>query len=509
GTAPIGTYPQIFADVVTLNGGTLIANIQTPNNGLYETTVYENVIDGLDLSGTFDQCLVTGVPASSLLLDFGCVYDNLDNVDLRLSRTPFDLVPGLNDNGTSVGEGLECIYNVNLTGGIADLLADLFLFTDPVNYNTALNMLSGSVYANYLQSFTSLGVHHNDILAKATDCEVPALAGSVLECRASAPIHIWGQADYQWRKADGDEEAGTTKSKRGSLVVGLDANVGAAGIIGGSIGYVTNHVRDNQFGDNADADGLQLGLYGVYDPGTFYVKAMTTYSWYDGDSSRNINFAGLAPGATFSASPNGDPDVTMWTAGIHAGMRVAMGGNSVLTPYLNYDYVNAKLKSFQETGGNGADLSVYGGRAKHSYLTGGVKWATQMGGVVPEVNLGYRYRFGDKRSDFNAAFLDDRDCDFDIISAAQKKGTFLAGLSVGGKMGPVDLRIGYEGEYNSDVTSHAANFKFVLPLGGRAAPPPPPPVIAPPPPPPPPPPPVEEAPPPPPPPPPPAPERGE
>ena len=35
-------------------------------------------------------------------------------------------------------------------------------------------------------------------------------------------------------------------------------------------------------------------------------------------------------------------------------------------------------------------------------------------------------------------------------------------------MGPVDLRIGYEGEFNSDITSHAANFKIVLPLGGRA-----------------------------------------
>ena len=65
------------------------------------------------------------------------------------------------------------------------------------------------------------------------------------------------------------------------------------------------------------------------------------------------------------------------------------------------------------------------------------------------------------------AFLGDAGCDFDIISAAQKRGTFLAGLSVGGKMGPVDLRIGYEGEFNSDITSHAGNFKFVLPLGGK------------------------------------------
>ena len=91
------------------------------------------------------------------------------------------------------------------------MFGDLFRITDNANYNIALNMLSGSAYANYLQSFPSLGVHYNDLIDHATNCEVPALAGSVLECRTSAPIHVWGQLDYQWRKADGDIEAGTTK----------------------------------------------------------------------------------------------------------------------------------------------------------------------------------------------------------------------------------------------------------------------------------------------------------
>ena len=39
----------------------------------------------------------------------------------------------------------------------------------------------------------------------------------------------------------------------------------------------------------------------------------------------------------------------MWTAGLHGGARFPMGGNSVVTPYLNYDYVDAKLKGFTET----------------------------------------------------------------------------------------------------------------------------------------------------------------
>ena len=404
-------------------------------------------------------------------------------------------MPGLNGNGEEVGDGLECIYNVNLTGGLANMFADLFLISNPANYNTALNELSGSVYANYLQSFPSLGVHYNDLIDHATNCEVPALAGSVLECRASSPIHVWGQLDYQWRTANGDLEAGRTKSDRITGVLGIDTNVGNTAILGISGGYVTNTVNDNQFLDRVKADGWQVGAYGVYDPGAFFVKAVGTYNSYNGTSTRHINFVPL--GGTFAGTPTGSPDVEMWTAGLHGGARLPMGGNSVVTPYLNYDYVDTKLKAFTETGLEGANLTVSESHSNHSFLTGGLKWATQMGGVVPEVNVGYRYRFGNQWSAFTAAFNGDTACDFDIVSASQNRGTFLAGLSIGGKLGAIDVRIGYEGEFNGDITSHSGNFKFVLPLGGHAAPPPPPPVVAPPPPPPP----VEVAPPPPPPPP--------
>ena len=183
------------------------------------------MIDANTRNGTFDTCTANGVVANSLLLSFGCVYDAQNNVDLALTRTAFNLVPGLNQNGTAVGTGLECIYNVNLTGGIVNVLSDLFLITDQVNYNTALNMLSGSSYANYLNSFPSLGVHENDLVDHATNCEVPALAGSVLECRTN-PIHVWGQLDYQWRKAKGDIEAGRSTSKRFTGLLGIDASVG-------------------------------------------------------------------------------------------------------------------------------------------------------------------------------------------------------------------------------------------------------------------------------------------
>jgi len=509
GTQPVGTYPQVFVDTANLSG-TLAADIQPKNGLLQDNYFWDSVIDANVRNGTFDQCVVSGPLAGSLFLgDLTCTYDANNNVDLSISRVPFTSITGLNANGTGAAAGLECIYSPTLTGGIANLFADLFLFTNTDNLNVALNQLAGASYANYLDSFPSLGVHYDDLVDHATNCEIPALAGSVLECRTSSPIHVWGQLDYQWRKTDGDSEAGGSKSKRFSGLLGVDASVGGAAILGVEGGYVTNHLDDNLFGDSLKGKGWQVGAYGVYDPGSFFIKGVTTYSSLNGNSTRHLDFAGLAPGATFAATVTGDPDVKMWTGGLHAGARFPMSGSSVFTPYLNYDYVHAKMDGFIENGATGAELHLDSNTSNHSFLTGGVKWATQMGGVVPELNVGYRYRFGSDHATVSEAFQCQIDtCAFDVVSASQKKGAFLAGLSVGGKVGPVDVRIGYEGEFNGDITSHSGNFKFVLPLGGHAAPPPPPP-----PPPAPPPPPVVEQPappPPPPPPPPPAPvERGE
>ena len=149
-----------------------MANISSPN-GLYDTTTYDNVIDANVRNGEFDQCLINGIPTGSLLLHFGCVYDADNNVDLALTRKPFDQIAGLNANGVADGTGLDSYFNVNLTGGAATMFADLFLISDAANFDVALNQLSGSVYANYLNSFPSLGVHYDDLVDHATNCENP------------------------------------------------------------------------------------------------------------------------------------------------------------------------------------------------------------------------------------------------------------------------------------------------------------------------------------------------
>ena len=90
-------------------------------------------------------------------------------------------------------------------------------------------------------------------------------------------------------------------SARVTGLVGIDTSLANTTILGVEGGYVSNRLHDSQFGDSAKGNGWQLGAYADYDPGAFFLKGVTTYSSFSGDSTRHINFAGLGTGTSFAA----------------------------------------------------------------------------------------------------------------------------------------------------------------------------------------------------------------
>ena len=146
------------------------------------------------------------------------------------------------------------------------MFGNLFLFTDPVNYNIALNMLSGSVYANYLNSFPSLGVHENDLPDHATNCEIPALAGSVLECRSSLRSTSGVSSTIRpGRPMATTRPARAARSGLGAL--GIDFSVGNSAIFGVECGLSSEQYprqpvrrqREGQWLDCGRLCGLRSG----------------------------------------------------------------------------------------------------------------------------------------------------------------------------------------------------------------------------------------------------------
>jgi outer membrane autotransporter protein len=234
-------------------------------------------------------------------------------------------------------------------------------------------------------------------------------------------------------------------------------------LVGVTAGLATNHGRDRQFGDRLDADGALIGAYALYDGGSFYARGVATYSRFDGDSTRTIAFGGLA------AEPHGDPDVSLFTLGLHGGARVPLGAALVAQPHVELDHVRARLDGFTEAGDSGAELKLGSSRSARTFLTGGFKLAGRIGRLLPEVDVAYRYRFGNARTSLGAAFAGEDADPFGIVSAAQDRGSLLAGLSVGGKLGKVHVQLAYRGEFSGDVESHGGQLKLVLPLGPSGA----------------------------------------
>ena len=85
-----GSYPQVFANTANLDG-TLVADFTVPAGLIADSYTYDNVIDANVRAGQFDQCLIGGTYADSLLVGIECTYDGQANVDLSIERVAFDV----------------------------------------------------------------------------------------------------------------------------------------------------------------------------------------------------------------------------------------------------------------------------------------------------------------------------------------------------------------------------------------------------------------------------------
>ncbi|TCM18606.1 autotransporter-like protein [Novosphingobium sp. PhB165] len=447
----------IVAQTANIAGAVLEVR-PTTANGLYANTVsFNDVIDANVLTGKFGSVVVAG---GSPLLKIAASYDGGDNVDLTLTRVAFGAVAGLTTNEAAVGNGIENVYNPTSTGAFATLLGNLFTL-DAADYSAALEQLSGSQYATYLQSLTGVGSRFNSLLSQAGDCA--ATAEDRKTCRAEGTGRIWGQTNYGRVSMDGDVNARGYNADDWYMALGADFNAGANTVLGVGAAYVKHDLNvdrvDNRFGGRVDSHGFQVGAYGAYDPGQFYVKGAVSYTDLTADARRLIVIG------TMSGMIKSKPDANIWALSGEAGYRFELGKVSTVAPYALVEYTAAKLKSFTETGVDAANLDVSGSNHNRAATVLGAKWAGSFGGIVPQLDLGWRHQFGGRTAAIDAAFDIAPGSDFTVVSPLDKRDTAMVGVSVSGKLSSsVDLRVGYQGRFSGTAQSNAGGvevkFKF-------------------------------------------------
>ena len=456
-------YQQIVANSADVTGGVLEVR-PSSSNGLYADSYYYNnvisVADGAG-TGTFASSTTNNIfldiaPIYTTATganddgDWGSVGDGADNIDLGITRTPFgDSSFGLTPNQNAAADGIEDVYSPTLTGPFADMLAEIFT-QDLTEYKASLSTLHGAQYATYLQSLGWMGNRFNGILSDMGECAALKLNDGTLTCRREA-AGIWGTVNYGKESIDSDTSADATgyDGDQWLAAIGVDFPVGDAGVLGIGGGYVKNEGEFDWYGGSVDAEGWQLGVYGAYDPGTWYIKAAVSYTDLSADSVRSIVVGPITGPAT------GSPDATMWAAGAEVGFHLPLG-SARLTPYAGVDYVSAKLEGFTEGGIHPGRLTVNDSTDDYFTTELGAKLTGSLGSVVPEIKAAWRHEFNDDPAMITAYYAAQPGNSFTVISPYRAEDALVLGASLATAVTDnTSLKLGYEGWIADGHTVHS------------------------------------------------------
>ena len=205
------------------------------------------------------------------------------------------------------------------------------------------------------------------------------------------PFEKWGffvQGDVDLGKQSGTTTQTGFDIHTWGLTLGTDYRFVGNHVLGAALGLVKANSDLNDNAGNQDTKGWSLSVFGEYVPvENAYLDLALNYGWNRYDSTRFVG--GAAPTARFDGSPNGNQFAAAFSAGYQFYQQAW-----TLNPYGRIEYVNAKIDSFQETGGAGA-LELSSQRYKRTVLTAGgqVQYAmsTSWGVLVPYARAEFQF----------------------------------------------------------------------------------------------------------------------
>jgi uncharacterized protein with beta-barrel porin domain len=331
-------------------GGTLRPVVQP---GLYGTsTTYPGVLTFSSSTGSF-------APLSplSLFLNTSLVY-NPTSVDLVITRTPFNQLPGGGANARAVGAVLEGNYSTSLSGPLAAFYSQLLLSTAP---NT-LSQLTGEVAtASQNASFTMFGQFLSTIFGQTGSARalggaaaLPAsqqtaqrpttaaggtrvavgdagepCAGDACDGSSVPPRYrAWAQGFGSSYSIDGNASIGNSRvdMNSGGGATGIDLWLNPNALVGFTMGTTSAGYSLTDLMSSGSARSIVLGLYGGYTQGPAYVDGALGYGYATFTTNRFIGTGSL------SEIANGAFNGYQYGGRVEGGWRFSFDKN-VLTPF--------------------------------------------------------------------------------------------------------------------------------------------------------------------------------
>ena len=451
--------------------------------GAFSTYDYQNVITNI---GTDNFANALDITTSSIFFTGTAVNDGA-NIDITLNRLNFaDALAAAGatetQNQQAVAAALDAIYdNVAISPGFQSVFADLFTAgLTPAQIQFILNDLSGAEYAQEQQVALSLAGNFNNLVEERLDAGLLSLGGARMAAlqaqryadagttasdgshgmtRGPSGTSVWLRGFGQWVNVDTDPEADGYDQDSNGLIGGVDHALNANAMVGGAVSYTDTDVDFDEAGDTADVESWQVGLYGSYGFGKFYVDGVASYGWHDVNSQRTITL----PSATHVATAA--YDASAWSAQAELGAIWVLGRVN-MQPSLALGYTGADLDGFTETVVPASPIGlVVSGSDSDSLATtlalrASGEWMMAKTRVVPDIKIGWRHEFEDGRQSFTANFLEDLTsaASMSIVSSEIQADSMV--LSTGATFGVTknfEVFIDVNGQYNADASATNAS----------------------------------------------------
>lgn len=454
-----GAYPTIAANTANL-GGKLKAQYEGAFYG--NSIVYDNVIDAGTRSGKFKN-----VVDNSVLLETKALYDNGENVDLKIKRVGFGDVDGLTENQQAAGDGIEKVYDdLPNKGPFSGIVKDLFTL-DAAQYAAAMDQLAGAEYAQLMQSVLRSTGQLNASVTDRMDCSINT---NVLETGADArkgcfdpnKFQVWARVGGAWNDSDGDIEAPGYSEDQTTVYIGGDYAINTNVFVGIAGGYLNSSLDFDDWGGRNGAsmgyDGGQVALYGGYDDGVWYGRNILSYGFYSGDSRREFGITSTPKALT------GDYDTNVVSYYGEAGRRFQLMDNVGATPFLGLGLASAGIDSFTEKdpNGTGAALKIRGTDSSSVASTLGFRVNGYWGGFRPELTLAWQHEFGDARQTVDMSYAEaPKGANFSVVSSDPGSDALIVGLGGSYAVGPSSaISLRYDGTFWSGYSSQELSARW-------------------------------------------------
>ena len=460
---------------------------------LYEdVTTYTGVVQSAGYAGAFSN-----VSDTSAFLTAELVY-NANDIDLVLTRTPFNQVPGGGSNATGLGGVLENVYQDYLGGNPIDpdalAVVQTLFATSGGDVNEFMAQVAGSTHAqagylgqaimqqvygflqnrmNATRNFdpsTQVGgqsaergqlaaLGDSDTIAGLTQ-EAAGNSNSVMD-RPANSFSAWGEGLAGFGTRDGDANAQGYDRDSWGAAVGVDYLLGETMVFGVAGHYLATSAEFDGYGDETDVDSFGFSIYGSWQPGFLYVDVGANVSFNSYETSRFL------PVGLGSEEFKADYDGTSFGFYAETGWRFEVG-QFALTPSAGVAYTNISTDSFTEEGvGSGLALHSDGIDADSLTTTLMLRASTalNLGGMVlvPELRAGWQHEFLDE-PETEMQLIGIPNSPFTVVGSEVASDSALVGASLTlGVMSNVEVFVDYDARFGGDDTSHAIG------LGGRVA----------------------------------------